>query len=228
MLAPRTKDKFSSLDLGTGAPSSVPMEVIEVEISPEVLLGDYACAFMRECSRTQSLRVRTVSLTEDEVFQYACFLLDARIKTINAYYPAANRLKIMAIPAFLQYCLENIGRVVRHDVGLTMVPVMSKVDVISFEDALIISDKIASFEDSLVILRDAMPRSLDGNVEVMSTALIAGYVRSQQKISPVSSYISAFLGLKLRKENAFQMLYRVQYDDLEYIRMALTRSGGLF
>lgn len=221
-------EKFASIDLGTGLPTAVPMEIVEVVIQPKILIGDYAIAFLKECERTQPLRALTHGLTQEEIYDYCVFLLDARIKSVTSYVPQFSRLKVLAIPAFIQYCLENVGKVVRNDVGLTMIPVLDESKVITFEQALAISDKISSFEDTLVILKDAMPRSPEGNQEVMSTALIAGYVRAQMKVSPVSSYVSAFLGLKLRKENDFQILYRVQYDDLEYIRMALTTQRGLF
>jgi len=221
-------EKFQDIDLGTGLPTSVPMEIVEVEIQPSVLIGDYAIAFLKECERTQPLRATTHGLTKDEIFNYCVYLLDARIKSVTSYVPQFSRLKVLAIPAFIQYCLENVGKVVRNDVGLTMIPVLAESEVITYEEALRISDKISSFEDTLVILKDAMPRSPEGNQEVMSTALIAGYVRAQMKVSPVASYVSAFLGLNLRKENDFRILYRVQYDDLEFIRMALTTQRGLF
>jgi len=221
--------KFASIDLGTGVPTSVPMETIEVVIDPSILIGDYALAFLKECDRTQPLRAKATGLTVDELFSYCVFLLDTRIKSVVSFVPQYSRFKVLAIPAFIQYCLENVGRVVLNDVGLTMVPTLAETcEVITFEQALVISEKVKSFEDTLVVLTDALPRSPEGNVEVMSTALIAGYVRAQKKVSPVSSYLGAFLGLSLKKENVFQMLYRVQYDDLEYIRMALTSHGGLF
>jgi len=73
-----------------------------------------------------------------------------------------------------------------------------------------------------------MPRNVEGNSEVMSTALIGMYVRAQHKVNPLSTYVSAFMGLKLRQEATFQVLYRVKYDDIGFIQMALTRQGVLF
>ena len=60
----------------------------------------------------------------------------------------------------------------------------------------------------------------------MTTALIADYVRATKELAhPVTTYLTAFLGLKLREENAFKVLYRVQYDDLSYLAQALDSEG---
>lgn len=219
---------FDHLDLGTTRPTSVPMETIIVEISADNLLGDYALAFVEECARTQPLRAQQVGLTVQEVRDYSTFLLHARVESAVGHLPQFSRYKMLYIPAFIQYCLSNVGVVVKYDVGLKMVPALSEKVTMTIEEALVISDRIAAFKDTLVIVNDAMPRTRDGNPEVMSAALIAGFVRAQEKISPVSSYVSAFLGFKLREENIFQLLYRIQYDDVKMIQAALTRVGGLF
>jgi len=222
MLKQKTRgtDQFHSLDLGSGPPTSVPMEKVLVSISAENLLGDYARAFVKECHNRHPLRAKSVGLKQDEVMMYCEFLLQRRVAFVDGSITDHNRLRNLAIPSFIQYCLENIGIVRKVDRGLMMLPVYDA-NVISLEEAQVISDKIAAFEEDLVILFDAMPRSIEGNIEVMSTALIADYVRAQEKISPVSSYISAFLGLKLAKENVYASLYRIVYDDVEFIRSAL-------
>lgn len=212
--------QFLSLDLGTGVPSSVPMERVEVRISAENLLGEYARAFVNECYNIAPLRAKGVKLTQGEVMKYCEFLLQRRIAFVNESITDSRRLKVLAIPPFIQFCLSNVGKVRKTDRGLTMVPVF-EAEVISFEEALVISEKIAAFERDMTVLFDAMPRSIEGNSEVMSTALIADYVRAMEKVTPVSSYVSAFLGLKLVQENVYASLYRVVYDDIEFIRSAL-------
>lgn len=108
-------------------------------------------------------------------------------------------------------------------------PVYKNDNVISFDEALVISEKISQFYDDLCIVQDAMPRDNTGNVDVMSTALIAGYMRSINPVTHVAAtYVSAFLNMKLRQETAFQALYRVQYDDIGYIVSALSTQKGLY
>jgi hypothetical protein len=99
----------------------------------------------------------------------------------------------------------------------------------SFEEALVISEKIGSFQDDLQIVKDAMPRSIEGDVDVMSTALIADYVRALKPVEHVAStYVTAFLGMRLKEEAAMGALYRVQYDDVAFIASALLTQKGLY
>jgi len=211
---------FQNLDLGTSKPTSLPMERILVQVSADNLLGDYAKAFVRECFNRHPLRAKSVGLTQDEMTKYCEFLLQRRVASIDGTVTDFRRLRVLAIPAFIQFCLENVGIVRKTDIGITLYPVYDA-EVISLEEAIVISDKISAFEQDMVVLFDAMPRSHEGNAEVMSTALIADYVRAMEKVTPVSSYVSAFLGLKLVKENVYASLYRIVYDDVEFIRTAL-------
>jgi len=213
-------NQFRSLDFGTKESSSFPMERVEVQISAENLLGEYARAFVAHVRSEAPLRAKEVKLSQEEMTKYCEFLLQRRVEFVNGTIADLRRLKILAIPPFIQFCLENIGIVRKTEVGLLMVPVY-QAEVITLEQAMVISDKIAAFEGDITVLFDAMPRSHEGNSEVMSTALIADYVRAQEKVSPISSYVTAFLGLKLVQENVYACLYRIKYDDIEFIRSAL-------
>lgn len=220
---------YHTLDLGTGAPTSVRMEVVKVEVTAEDMVADYARAFVKETYRVAPARAEQVKLSEDEMVNYAKFLLVKRIECVEDNCKDWRRLKSLYIPVFLQYALRMIGKVVIRKRGLTLVPVMTDRTTITLEEALAISNKVGAFEDDLQLVQDAMPRDNSGDVNVMSTALIAGYVRSMVEVEHVSdTYISAFLGMKLMEEQAFAVLYRVQYDDIEFIRSALTLNKRLF
>lgn len=220
---------FISIDLGTPKPTAVPNETVEVEITTETLLADFAKAFVNEAYRVAPLRAEQVKLTAEELNDYCDFLLDERIKCVNHDCPEWRKLKVLYIPSFIQFCLTMIGEVKQRDRGLTFIPVKSEPSKLSFEEALAISEKIGSFENDLQIVQDAMPRSDEGDTDVMTSALIAGYVRTIQPVSHViSTYVTAFLGLKLREEMSFKVLYRVQYDDLAFIASALNRDKHLF
>lgn len=220
---------FKTLDLGTGAPTSVEMEVIKVEVTADDMVTDYARAFVKEAYRVAPSRAEQVKLTEDEMIAYAKFLLVKRIECIEDDCKDWRRLKSLYIPVFLQYALRMIGKVTIRKRGLTLLPVMTDRDTISLDEALVISNKVGSFEDDLQLVQDAMPRDNNGDVNVMSTALIAGYVRALNEVEHASdTYVAAFLGMKLREEQAFAVLYRTQYDDVEFIRSALTLNKRLF
>lgn len=223
------KHPFETLDLGSTKPTSVPMDVVHVEITSDNLLGDYARAFVREAYRVNPLRAEQVSLTEEEVQNYCTFLLTKRIECVEDACRDFRMLKNMYIPAWIQYNLSMIGEVLIRDKGLKLVPCMLERSQMTIEEALAISDKIGAFEDDLQVFLDAMPRSKAGDRDVMSTALIAGYVRALEPVEHVAStYVTAFLGMKLKEEVAMAVLYRVQYDDLGFIAAALTRAKGLF
>lgn len=221
---------FNSMNLGSGQPISVPLETIEVLISAENLLGDYARAFVKEAYRVNPLRAEQVGLTSEEVAKYSHYLLVQRVANIHDECSVFRKLKCLYIPVWIQYNLSMIGEVTIRDKGLRLVPVMEQTTpTLSFEEALAISEKIGMFEDDLQIVQDAMPRSNAGDKDVMSTALIAGYVRSLEKVEHVSStYVTTFLGMKLKEEMAFKILYRVQYDDAAFIASAITTQRGLF
>lgn len=219
---------FTSLDLGSAKPISVPMETIEVKVEGD-LFGNYAIAFVKEAYRKNPLRAEQVKLTAEEVDAYSRFLLTKRIESVNGTCADFRKLKALYIPAWIQYNLAMIGRVVIRDRGITLVPVEESASKMTLEEAIKVSEKIGMFEDDLQIVQDAMPRTEDGDLDVMSTALIAGYMRSLNPVKHVAStYAAAFMGLKLKEEVAFAALYRVQYDDIAYIASALTTQRGLY
>lgn len=224
-----SRSTFQQLDLGSVKPTSVPMETIDVELSSENLLGQFGEAFVKEGWRVNPLRMEQIDLTPEEMEKYIRFLLAKRIECITGNCKDFRRLKVLYIPSWIQYNLSMVGIVTIRDKGLRLVPVMDDERVISYDEALKISEKIGMLEDDLQIVQDGMPRSPEGDKDVMSTALIAGYVRSLEKVEHVSStYVTAFLGMKLREDAAMAALYRVQYDDIEFIASALTTQRGLY
>lgn len=218
---------FDELDLGTGSPTSVSMETIDVQISGSALLTNFAKAFVQEAQRKSPLRFQVQPLTAEEVDDYCQYLLYQRVLSVKQECPHWRKLKVLFIPSFVQYNMSLVGKVVLRQFGLTLQPTMEPItktdgSIYSYDDALIISEKIAAFEDCLQMVQDAMPRGIDGDVDVMSTALISGYVRSMHVVKHLAStYVAAFMNLTLQKEAAFSALYRVQYDDINFITSAL-------
>lgn len=220
---------FESLDLGTTKPTSIPQETIHVIIATENLTGQYGKAFVQEARRVNPLRAEQVGLTAEEVQSYAHYLMTKRIQSVNDDCDDFRKLKVLYIPSWIQYCLSMVGKLVKRDIGLVIIPEMEHPSEMTFDEALIISGKIGAFEDDLQIVKDAMPRSMDGNEDVMSTALVADYVRALKPVEHVAStYVTAFLGMKLKEEMAFAALYRVQYDDFEYVSSVLTATKSIY
>lgn len=198
-------------------------------LSTDNLTGQFGKAFVNETYRVNPLRAEQVKLTAQEVQDYAHYLMTKRVQIVNNDCPDFRKLKVLYIPSWIQYCLAMVGRLVKRDVGLLIVPEMENPSTMSFEEAVKISDRIGAFEDDLQIVKDAMPRTLDGDDDVMSTALIADYVRALKPVQHVAStYVATFLGMKLKEEMAFKALYRVQYDDIDYIASTLTSAREIF
>lgn len=218
---------FVTLDLGSVKPTSIPMDTIEVTVGGD-LFGDFSKAFIREAQRRNPLRAEQVGLTEEELSSYTRFLLTKRIQSVRGECSDFRKLKVLYVPAWIQYNLAMIGEVIIRDRGIRLVPTESEASTMTLDEAIKVSEKIGAFEDDLQIVQDAMPRSGEGDLDVMSTALIAGYMRSLNPVKHVAStYAAAFMGLKLKEEMAFATLYRVQYDDIQFIRSALVNQRGL-
>lgn len=219
---------FKTLDFGSGDPASVEMETIQVVLSCEETLEAYGRAFVEEGYRKAPLIADHVGLTANEMKDYCAFLLAQRIGSVHGDCPLFRKLKLLWIPSWIQFGLSQIGFVTVRDYGLRLEPVTDGSKTISYDEALAISEKIAAFEPYLQVVRDAMPRAIDGDIDTMSKAIIGGYVRSFTRTkTAVSTYVSAFWNAHLQEENIFKMLYRVQYDDVGYIRAALTSEKGI-
>lgn len=213
--------------LGTTKPTPRMFEVVEVTIEPNQVVGNFSRALINEASRKNPLAFNNVNLTVEEIRSYIDYLMAKRIETVNEQCHDFRKLKILWIPSFVQHCMRLIGRVSIYEEGLELVPVWKGPDIISFDEAATISDKLGAFRNDLQMVQDAMPRDTRGNEDVMSTALIANYVCARKEVHIAATYVCAFMGMQLQKEAAFQVLYRMQYDDLDYIAVALTTQGIL-
>ena len=220
-------NKFSFRQNTTAKPTAVENERLEVLIQPQELLADYAKNFVSEGFRKHPLLAQQVNISAEEVFNYAKYLLNTRIQHVNGDRRQFRDHQLLFVPAWIEYTISNIGVLVIRELGLTFVPVMDE-PVISYEEARDISRKVQMFEGTLQVVTNAFPNDTNGDQDLMTTAIIANYVRSSKElVHPVTTYLTAFLGLKLREENAFSVLYRVQYDDISYLRQALDSEGSV-
>lgn len=221
--------QFQSLNLGFTKATSVSMETIKVCVFAGNMLPDYAREFVEQCYFKAPLSAEKLALSETEVLDYINFLIQARVEFVRDHIHEYWKYKTLHVPAYVQHVLEQIGRVVRYDVGLEIIPTFDEtISLINIDQALKISGRIAHFKDDIVMVQNAFPRTKDGNTEVMSTAVLAGFVASTIPVSPAASYLGAFLNFRLEEEKKFALLYRHQYDDVNFIRASLIPSGGLF
>lgn len=219
---------YDNMVIGTSVPIGITTEVIDVTVEGSELLSSYAKAFVAEAHRVNPLKAEQVNLTQEELISYVTYLLAKRVECVHNECRDFRKLKVLYMPAYVQYVLSRVGEVTMRDIGLKFIPSFNGEVKLTFEQAVEISEKVGSLDD-LQIVRDAMPRTIEGDPDVMSTMLISGFMRSLKPVKHVAStYVSAFLKCQLERDCALSALFRVQYDDYKFILSALTSQKGLF
>lgn len=215
-----------NLNYGT-QPTTSTIEEIKVKIDPNIFISDYAKAYKSELGRRNPARDAAVDLTIEELQKYFLGILAIRFDQIEGECKVWRQAKELYIPAWIQFVISQVGRVVDVEKGLVMIPIYKgEYDI---NELLDISNKLQVFKpDGVSLLKDAFPRTTDGDKDLMSMAIIDGYVKAMSKIPhPIQSYVSAFLGMQLEKEAAFKVIYRIRYDDVEFIRTMLSHEETL-
>ena len=230
---------FENLNFGTKV-STVSQETVYVNVDGR-MIRDYAQAYIKESRRLNPEAIAEVNLTLDELTQYFKFLLKCRVQSLSPDGLSIwRRIKQCYIPSFFQFVLSQIGIYVDYSYGLKFIPVYdeevpklkSSSDEGSDEgiDYFATSDKIAFFTHyGLAATRDAMPRNVEGDPDTMGFIISGDYVYGRRiDQHPICSYVAAFLGFKLSEDSAFKMLYRVRYDDVEFIKESLIHEEAIY
>lgn len=184
-------NSFATMTFGSAGPIPAKQETIVVEIDPAIMVDAYAESFVKEAERKNPLKAERVGLTAEEMRSYARFILKQRVLSVEGNCSLYRQLKPLYIPSYLQYAISMVGEVVIRQKGLRLIPHYDE-KVITIEEAREISEKIGYFVEDLQIVRDAMPRDAAGDVDTMSTALIAGYAMSIEKVEhEANAYVAA-------------------------------------
>jgi len=206
-------------------PSPTSYDELEVVIQPDRLIGSYAKALIDQTWSVNEPMAARVGLSEEELTSYLTFLIVQRVLWVNGEAKERNKLQLLWIPAFADLILTEIGTVHVRDFGITIVPKLNSTEAITFDEAKVISDKLGRFAEYITMFTNQFPRRLEGDLEVMSTALIDGYLKSfTTKVTPSSRFIAAYLGNQLRAKEALRGLFRVSYEPIDYINQT---SGSL-
>lgn len=202
-------------------PTTVKLDSIHVTIDTALMISDFAGAYVKELRRRNPIRFDAVELSEKDLDSYFKGLIAMRVDSVNDSLTCWREAKQLLIPAWIEFVMSSIGTVLDTDRGLKIIPTCDeKYDIKEMQS---ISDKLRTFKsDGITLLQDAFPRTREGDVDTMSMAIIDNYVRAMSKDAhPIASYVAAFVGLKLKEQQAFEMLYRVRYDDVDYIKHML-------
>lgn len=218
--------KSFNFDFGT-KPTTTSLDIIKVALDETIILKDFAKAYANELFRRNPAKAEEINLTASELQTYFTGIIAIRVKAIEGNCKDWRQAKLLAIPTWIQFVISQIGEVVDVERGLKFVPSFDR--EYDINELLDVSTRLSSFSnDGVTMHRDAFPRDNEGDVDLMSMAIIDGYVKSMSATAhPITSYISAFLGAKLEEEAAFKILYRVRYDDVEFIRTMLMHEESL-
>jgi len=219
-------EPYKNLDFGT-KPSTASLEDVVITVDGG-MIADYSQAYIREAFRVNPLKAEQLQLTEEELSSYFKGLLSIRIQSLQPGGCKDWRVaKQLTIPSFYQFVLSTIGIVTDHIHGLRFIPEFNAdYDIQAMLDT---SNKVESLMlDGLTASKDAMPRGIEGDKDVMSFVILGSYVYGRcEDHSPIAAYVAAFLGFKLQEEATFKMLYRVRYEDISFIRDSLTHERSI-
>lgn len=205
-------------------PIPVPVRTINLQLTVGETVNDLSKAFVSEGYRKNPQLAERINLTEDELTSYCNYLVAKRVQIVNDECRDWRYVKLLAMPCFIEMMLTAVGKVSLKAQAIEIYPV-SDAPEMTLEEAQNISDKILAFEDDLAIVVGAMPKQVEGDPDVMTMAIINGYVLGMKEINnPVAQYIVYFLGCKV-EESMFDNLYYMQYDDVKSIHAEIASLG---
>lgn len=219
---------FENLNFGTVTTTSE-IVTIPVVVDPTFTMTDYAIAVAKDLQRRNPLKYQTIEQQlgdesfESRLIEYVHGLLMIRVESIHDNCPNWRRAKELGIPPYIQWNISQFGEVYDFENGRKFVPEISSEVKYDINRMLEISNLLKAFQtDGVKLLFDAFPRNRQGDKETMSYVIIGDYIKGQNVSShPAKSYITAFLGMKLKQESDHKILYGVRYDDVDYVRERL-------
>lgn len=219
-----SNDSLTSL-MGSQAvsPSPSDYDTLEVIINPEMMVHDYVEAILDQAYAKNKPMADRANITLQELADYFKFLVLKRVEWVNGTATNRNQLQLMWIPAFIDLVLTDIGIVEVREFGIKIVPTSeeSSSDVMTLDEALAVSSKLGRFSNYITMFRDQFPRKMSGDLEVMSTALLDGYMKSfSPMVTPGARFVSAYLGNQLRQKEVLSALFRVSYEPENFLKQA--------
>lgn len=196
-------------------------------VDPTLFVGDYAKAYCAELERRNPDRYDASGISEEDLNSYFLGLIAIRLDQIHGQCNVWRQAKELYIPSWIQFLLSGVGIVTDYTHGLILNPVYkAQYDIDKMLDT---SSKLRVFSsDGVSLHKDAFPRDIEGDADMMGMAIINGYIQSMSEIPhPIQSYVAAFLGLRLEQEANYKMMYRVRYDDVNFIRQMLKHEEAI-
>lgn len=222
----------SNFDLDYGSkPRGVEIEEIKLILELDEVLKDYASAYYYELNRVNPNKFEVSGLSEEEVYDYFKGLMAIRVASVSDKgYKFWRQAKELLVPAWIQFVLSQYGILYRPEVGLSIIPIVDHEPDI--DKLLTTSKKLSSFRhDGIFMEKDAIPRSKEGDPDVMMMAVFGNEVRGMMRDSnpsPTAQLVVGFVNAKIQEETNVKALYRITYDDTKFIRQMLINEERLY
>lgn len=231
--------RFETLDFGTVVTTSKIEDVI-VTVDPRPYFTAYGVAMAKELQRRNPLRFQAIDQqianSSDplsglgQAIEYYCLgLLQIRMDSINGGSEHWRAAKLLLIPTMIQEIMSRVGIVTLRAEGLRFVPVMKDRIHYDIDLMLDISSQLEVFQDDgFKLFKDAIPRDIKGDSEVMLCVLrpdgaTESVFAKTALIHPNSTYVAAILGLH-HNDVAISKEFRVRYDDVSFITSTLLKE----
>lgn len=229
--APKVVD-YCTLDVGTQGPAMGELNEIGVEIIPQEMFQTYILNLVSQTHQRASNEAQRVDLEAEELEFYFSYLLSMRIRQVRYEKMSSGKLQELWYPNFFIHCLQMIGRVLIRPRAILLFPVMMGLiedTPENYQRAVKVSFKLETLNHVLRVTKGGFPRSVEGNADVMSVALVKDRVRAVQHLGHVAmSFIGAVLNFTLDKEVAFKSTHPVLYDDVKLLQSALLFRSELY
>lgn len=221
-------NKFEDLDYGS---RSYGISVEELSLTFNLsMFSDYAKAYYGEIQRRNIRKLESSELSVEELETYFKSLFIIRIKSLGiSGFKEWRQARQLYIPAWIQLIISKYGVLNKPEFGIRIVPTID--GIVNVNDLLVTSNKLSSFmDDGMFMVKDGFPREAEGDVDVMMMAVFENQVRGiirPDNPSPLAQLVTAFTNAKIEQDTTLKALYRISYDDVDFIKSMLLNDRRL-
>jgi len=221
-------NKFEDLDYGS---RSYGISVEELSLTFNLsMFSDYAKAYYGEIQRRNIRKLESSELSVEELETYFKSLFIIRIKSLGiSGFKEWRQARQLYIPAWIQLIISKYGVLNKPEFGIRIVPTID--GTVNVNDLLVTSNKLSSFvDDGMFMVKDGFPRETEGDVDVMMMAVFENQVRGiirPDNPSPLAQLVTAFTNAKIEQDTTLKALYRISYDDVDFIKSMLLNDRRL-
>lgn len=187
----------------------VDYQKVSVDFGQGIVPG-FAETYVSAMNAKLALRGSSIQFDAKELTKYLNLLLKLRIESVNGSGKTDFRAKDLKIPALYALSLTHVGYVYDKDLGIELMPVVEKLDVMTVDTALDFSrQKLSIVEDLGFELVVGLPRDRNGESNFMYFHMSEDKIlRHSSEAHPGFAVLAAFFRLRQLQE---VLTFRVNY-----------------